>query len=55
MVLVTVYSDVLKGDKSFAKYLASWYDAVPILNIIGHNGTSLIFPLTDTLYFLAVP
>ena len=35
---LTVYSDILRGDKSLAKYFASWYDAVLILEIIGRIG-----------------
>ena len=40
LVLLTVYSDVLRGDKSLAKYFASWYDAVLMLEIIGRVGRS---------------
>ena len=35
---LTVYSDILRGDKSLAKYFASWCDAVLILEIIGRIG-----------------
>ena len=38
LVLLTVYSDVLTGGKSLAKYFASWYDAVLMLEIIGRIG-----------------
>ena len=40
LVLLTVYSDVLTGEKSLAKYFASWYDAVLMLKIIGRIGRS---------------
>ena len=40
LVLLKVYSDVLRGDKSFAKYFASLYDAVLMLEIIGRIGSS---------------
>ena len=41
LVLLTVYSDVLRGDKSLDKYFASWYDAALMLEIIGRIGSSL--------------
>ena len=34
---LTMYSDVLRGGKSLAKYFASSYDAVIILEIIGRR------------------
>ena len=37
LVLLTVYSDVLRGDKSLAKYFASWYDPVLVLEIMGRK------------------
>ena len=40
LLTVTVYSDILRGDKSLAKYFASWYDSVLILQIIGRIGRS---------------
>ena len=36
--LETVYSEVLNGDNSFAKYFARWYVAVLRLEIIGRIG-----------------
>ena len=35
-----MYSDVWRGDKSLAKYFASWYDAVLLLEIIDRIGRS---------------
>ena len=40
LVLLTVYSDILRGDKSLAKYFATWYDAVLMLEMIGLIGGS---------------
>ena len=40
LVLLTAYSDVLRGDKSLAKYFASWYDAVLMLETIDRIGRS---------------
>ena len=40
LVLLIVYSDVLRGDKILAKYFASWCDAVLMLEIIGRIGRS---------------
>ena len=40
LVLLIVYSDVLRGDKILAKYFASWCDAVLMLEIIGCIGRS---------------
>ena len=40
LVLLTVYSDVLRSDKSLAKYFANWYGAVLMLEIIGRIGSS---------------
>ena len=40
LVILTVYSDVLRGDKSLAKYFASWHDAVLMLEVIGRIGSS---------------
>ena len=40
LVILTVYSHVLRGDKSLAKYFASWYDALLMLEIIGRIGRS---------------
>ena len=39
-VLLTVYSDVLRSDKSLAKYFVNSYDAVLMLEIIGRIGIS---------------
>ena len=36
LLLETVYSVVLNGDNSFAKYFARWYVAALTLEIIGH-------------------
>ena len=43
-----MYSFLLYGDSSLARYLASWYDAVPMLDIIGHKGS------LSTLLFLSI-
>ena len=40
VVLLTMYSDVLIGDKSLAKYFANWYDVVLMFEIIGRIGSS---------------
>ena len=55
LVLLTVYSDVLRGDKSLAKYFASWYDAVLMLEIIGRIGRSSTVLSFFNLCNLAVP
>ena len=55
LVLLTVYSDVLRGDKSLAKYFASWYDAVLMLEIIGRIGRSSTVLSFFNLCILAVP
>ena len=39
LVLLTVYCDLLNGERSFARYLAGRYDAVSTLAIIGLRGT----------------
>ena len=55
LVLLTVYSDVLRGDKILAKYFASWYDAVLMLEIVGCIGTSSTVLSFFNLCNLAVP
>ena len=40
VVLLTMYSDVLTGDKSLAKYFANWCNVVLMLEIIGRTGSS---------------
>ena len=55
LVLLTVYSDILRGDKSLAKYFASWYDAVLMLEIIGRIGRSSTVLSFFNLHILAVP
>ena len=55
LVLLTVYSDVLRGDKSFTKCFASWYDAVLMLEIIGRIGRSSTVLSFFNLRNLAVP
>ena len=47
--------EYMKGDIILAKYFASWYDAVPMLDIIGHNGRLLIVPISDISFYLVVP
>ena len=54
MLLATVYSDLLCGESNLARYLASWYDAVPVLDI-GQIGKSSIVLVGVSLCFLAVP
>ena len=54
MLLATVYSDLLSGESNLAIYLASWYDAVPILDIIGRIRRSSIVLVGVSLCFLAV-
>lgn len=54
-LLFTVYSDLLNGDSIFAKYFARWYEAIPVMEIIGRNGWSSRVPFTGILFFLAVP
>ena len=55
LVHLTVYSDILRGDKSLAKYFASWYDAVLMLEIIGRIGRSSTVLSFFNLRNLAVP
>ena len=55
LVLLTVYSDVLRSEKSLAKYFASWYDAVLMLDIIGRIGRSSNVISFFNLCNLAVP
>ena len=55
LVLLTVYSDVLRGDKSLAKYFASWYGAALMLEIIGRIGRSSTVLSFFNLCNLAVP
>ena len=55
MLLASVYSDLLNGESNSARYLASWYDAVPILDIIGQIGRLSIVRVGVSLCFLAVP
>ena len=38
LVPLTVCPEVLRGEKRFPKYFASWYDAVLMLEIIGRIG-----------------
>ena len=35
ILLVTVYSNLLSGETNLARCLLDWYDAVPILDVIG--------------------
>ena len=55
LVLLAVYSDILRGDKSVAKYFASWYDAVLMLEIIGRIGRSSTVLSFFNLRNLALP
>ena len=55
MLLANVYSDFLSAEGNLARYLASWYNAVPILDIIGQTGRMSIVPVGVSLCFLAVP
>ena len=50
-----MYSEALRGDKSLTKYFASWYDAVLMLEIIGHIGRGSIVPSFFNLCNLAEP
>ena len=54
-LLSPVYSDLLSGESNLARYLASCYDTVPMLDIIGQIGRSSIVPAGVSLCFLAVP
>ena len=54
-LLSTVYSDLLNGESNLARYFASWYDAGPMLDIIGRIERSPIDPVGVSLCFLAVP
>ena len=47
--------EYMKGDNILAKYFANWYDAVPMLDIIGHNGRLLIVPISDISFYLVIP
>ena len=53
-LLATVYPDLLSGERNLARYLASWYNAVPMLDVIGQIGRSSIVPVGVSLCFLAV-
>lgn len=55
MLLAILCSDIPEGDNSLAKYFANSYDAVPMLDIIGHNEKLLIVLLTGILCFFGVP
>ena len=55
MLLATVHSYLRSEESNLVRYLASWYDAVPILEIIGRIGRSSIVPVGVSLCFLAVP
>ena len=55
LVLETVYSEKLRGDISFAKHLARWYVAVPMIQIIGWIGECSTSSLLQSLWILAVP
>ena len=50
----TVYFDILRNDISFDKYLARWYVAVTILEIIGRIDNSLILSSLESFRILAV-
>ena len=53
-LLATVYSDLLSGERNLGRYLASWYNAVPMLDVVGQIGRSSIVPVGVSLCFLAV-
>ena len=55
LVLLTVYSDILRGDKSLVKYFASWYDAMFMLGIIGRIGRLSTVLSFFNLCILVVP
>ena len=42
LVLSTVYSDLVSGDNSFARYLDVLYVAVPMFEIIGRIGSAYV-------------
>ena len=48
-LLATVYSDLLSGENDLDRYLASWYDAVPMLDVIG----SIVNVPVGVSYFLS--
>ena len=52
-LVATLYSNIWK--EILVKYFASWYDAVPMMDIIGHNGRLLIVPISDISFYLVVP
>ena len=52
MVVATMYSNLLSGGIHLPKYLASWYDAVPMLDIIKHIGRLPIVPVDVSIFFL---
>ena len=54
LLLETVYSVVLNGDNSFAKYFARWYVAVLRLEIIGRIGNFSMPSRSESLWILAV-
>ena len=54
LVLRTVYSEIQRGDISFDKYLARWYVAVPISEIIGGISNFLTLSSLKFLWILPV-
>ena len=55
ILLATVYSNLLSGESNLARCLVGWYDAVPILDIVGRIEIYSIVPVGLGLCFLAVP
>ena len=54
-LLSTVYSDLLSGESNLARYLASWYNTVPMLDITGQIGRLSKVPVGVSSCFLALP
>ena len=54
-VLLTEYLHRVKGDKSWAKYFASWQLVVLMFEIIGLRRKLLMLPSGGNLWILAVP
>ena len=55
LVLLTLYSDVLRGGKNLPKYFASWCDIVLMLEITGRIGSSSTALSFFNLCMSAVP
>ena len=53
-VLFIVYLILLEGNNNFVRCFASWWDTVPIFEIIGRKGSGSTVPNIGNLCYLAV-